>query len=382
MKLIKTKLEKIRQDEDHGFFKLTVEHEIKQTSAAAEYNGPKITPEVWWPVCSFFRWVNKETHSEAQVRLYVNARESRWEAWAFPQEARTGMSAKEIDSKEAREQRQRYKESEGWIYFGTIHSHCSSSAFQSSTDESNETGQDGLHITVGHIDKPQLDIHSRFYRKRMMFEPDLSQFWQTDDILQGVPDAVRKYLRATSLHEMAKDQMSEFTEAEFPQQWKDNLIEIKQATTTHAIVGMGVHTGGSFNQGAQHTTYNRTWKDRMNDSVQQIFSQAIKKEMLAELCERVDELEMDEAFGLIVDTCHRNRLDAQDLGKVIVDLADKMEAMIQRNAGKIVGEQVEEDAIEDEIGNMNLNGGICTHNTPAGSWCNECMAWIEGETWG
>ncbi len=33
----------------------------------------------------------------------------------------------------------------------SAHHHCSASAFQSGTDEENERGQDGLHITVGRM---------------------------------------------------------------------------------------------------------------------------------------------------------------------------------------------------------------------------------------
>jgi len=109
---------------------------------------------MWHQVMSFFRWTNKVMDSESQVRLYVNTKLGRWGAWAFPQEARTGMSAREIATPETPEQAvERFalwesQPSSDWVYFCTVHHHCSASAFQSHTDEENEKGQDGLHITV------------------------------------------------------------------------------------------------------------------------------------------------------------------------------------------------------------------------------------------
>ena len=37
---------------------------------------------------------------------------------------------------------------------GTIHSHCDFEAFHSGTDQDDEKHEDGLHITFGHVDKP------------------------------------------------------------------------------------------------------------------------------------------------------------------------------------------------------------------------------------
>lgn len=39
----------------------------------------------------------------------------------------------------------------GWRSFGTIHSHCSFTAFHSSTDDKDDKDNDGLHITIGKV---------------------------------------------------------------------------------------------------------------------------------------------------------------------------------------------------------------------------------------
>ena len=79
-----------------GLLSCHLDYEIKSGKGTLDYTGPKFAPLMWHQVLSFFRWTHKEMHSESQVRLYVNLKLGRWGAWAFPQEARTGMNAREI----------------------------------------------------------------------------------------------------------------------------------------------------------------------------------------------------------------------------------------------------------------------------------------------
>src|SRR5579871_3308541 len=153
MKLIKlNKSEVSEAREVPGLLNYRIDYAVKSAQGNLEYDGPRFDPRMWHQVLSFFRWTHKETQSESQVRLYLNTRLGRWAAWAFPQEARTGMSARELTEPEPPEKaRQRFacwdsEPSDDWLYFGTIHHHCAASAFQSSTDEENERNQDGLHI--------------------------------------------------------------------------------------------------------------------------------------------------------------------------------------------------------------------------------------------
>jgi hypothetical protein len=231
MKLLKTKSELTELRSVSGIMDCTVKHEIKNTSASATYTGPKIPPEVWQEVLSFLKWVYDTTKSEAQVRMYVNPTQNTWKAWAYPQEARTGMSAKELDNQDASRQREQFKDSEGWIYFNTTHSHCSCGAFQSGTDEANEQNQDGLHITVGHLDKSAYDLHFRFYRSGLKFEPDMSEFWDIGEPWKTAPE------QFVNKDAIARWQMGQpLKDAAFPAEWKANLIEIKP---TYQSCGLG-----------------------------------------------------------------------------------------------------------------------------------------------
>jgi hypothetical protein len=227
MKLIKVNKPKVSESKEvSGLVSYRIEYEVKTAKGRLEYAGPKFTPELWHQVLSFFRWTHKEMQSESQVRLYVNLKLGRWGAWAFPQVARTGMSAHELPAPEPPEKaKERFaswssEPSDDWLYFGTVHHHCSASAFQSSTDEQNEWNQDGLHITVGKLDADQHELHARLYLDGNCFEPDLSRFWPLDPGLAAmVPPGMH--------HELARFQMGGRVTVDFPDAWRANIVDVK-----------------------------------------------------------------------------------------------------------------------------------------------------------
>lgn len=213
-----------------GLMTCTFEHEVKETTYTFKWEGPKISQEEWNKVLAFFKWTQDTTQSESQVRLFVHPTHG-WRAWAFPQRAKTGMTTRELDDVDTAErraaQRAQFSDAEGWLYFGTVHHHCTGSAFQSSVDENNEKDQDGLHITVGFIDRPQHDIHARLYLSGMhMKNMELSDFWDTSGILAMVPDEVRALLPSGWMSKSAQRQMGKAPPADtaFPEEWKANLV--------------------------------------------------------------------------------------------------------------------------------------------------------------
>ena len=226
MKLIKINKPQVSEiKEVPGLVSCRIEYEVKTAKGRLDYSGPRFAPEMWHQVMSFFRWTHKEMQSESQVRLYVNHKLGRWGAWAFPQVARTGMSARELPAQETPDKAQERfaswnsEPSDDWLYFGTVHHHCSASAFQSSTDEQNEWNQDGLHLTVGRMDADQHDLHARLYLGGNCFEPDMSLFWPVDpDLAARVP--------AGMLNELARFQMCGKVTVDFPNAWRANLVEV------------------------------------------------------------------------------------------------------------------------------------------------------------
>ena len=269
-----------------------------------EYAGPKFTPEMWHQVLSFFRWTNKEMQSESQVRLYVNTKLGRWGAWAFPQVARTGMSARELPETETPEKaRERFaswgsEPSDDWLYFGTVHHHCSASAFQSGTDEQNEWNQDGLHLTVGRMEAEQHDVHARFYLDGNCFEPDLSCFWPVDAGLAAM-------VPSTMLHELARFQMETKVTVDFPDAWRANIVEMERERSPLAPY--------------QHWELERREPGpllfaRVDEALEEIYRQCAARSVADEqLMAELGALAADDVGQIIIDACLKYGVMPDDL---------------------------------------------------------------------
>lgn len=155
---------------------------IKPMKLEDSYDGPKIVfvttgtgtePTVkvskdetiklggWTEVKAFFKKVFDRDRSECQVTLYRSPDDSGIYAFPHQQWADTGMTANEIEGDEKTEARKAALEAAGWKEFGTIHHHCSSGAFASQTDKTDEANKPGVHITMGHMDRKVLDLDIR-----------------------------------------------------------------------------------------------------------------------------------------------------------------------------------------------------------------------------
>jgi hypothetical protein len=192
--------------------------ELPRIKPYLSYVGPKIGMSDWRSVVAFFKWAYEDSKSEVQVRLYFNKETGVWKPWAFPQKHGTGMTTTELPEKEG-DERVKAGIAKGWIEGGTIHSHCSSSAFQSPTDKENESTKNGLHVTIGKVDTQIYDIHGRVSFKGTFYEVGWAQWFEMPEGLTGLPysfrDDVMKYFLCLGI---AEDQA-------FPQEWKDNVIK-------------------------------------------------------------------------------------------------------------------------------------------------------------
>lgn len=116
------------------------------SSQSMLYHDIKLPPELIGQAWSFFRGVWNERKSEAMVDITWDV-ERGYRLFVPPQKASGG-------GVHANRNPEHYR---GQIV-GTIHSHCNFGAFHSGTDDNDANGQDGLHITIGHVDSDNLDI--------------------------------------------------------------------------------------------------------------------------------------------------------------------------------------------------------------------------------
>lgn len=305
MKLIKMSKPQVNEAKEvPGLLNCRIEYEVKSAKGRLEYTGPKFTPELWHQVLSFFRWTHKEMDSESQVRLYVNEKLGRWGAWAFPQVARTGMSAREVPTPEPPEKaRERFafwqsEPSDDWLYFGTVHHHCAASAFQSSTDEQNEWNQDGLHLTVGKLEAEHHEVHARFYLDGNCYEPDLSRFWAIDLGLAML-------LPATVHHEVAQHQMGEKVTVDFPDAWRTNIVD---------VVSERMPVPSRRDWSMEQPDWGMSRLGRVDEALEEIHRTCAANTIAQEQwIEGLNVMAADEAMQIIIEACLRYGVGPEEL---------------------------------------------------------------------
>lgn len=238
--IIESSGKSVELKEEPGLYSVLFEHEIKATKGPFNWAGPKITQAQWNELLAFFKWTYDTEKSEAQARLFVHPTLG-WKIWAFPQKGGTGMTTKEIENEDFALQRAAIPE--GYIAWGTVHHHCSSHAFQSSTDNHDEKSVDGLHITIGNMDEPMFDIHCRIYINKHKYEPNMSAFWDVGDEARDKMSwlAELKYNVEEVINREARLQMCippDAANSTFPELWKTNYIlpQRVQAATTNSLL--------------------------------------------------------------------------------------------------------------------------------------------------
>ena len=369
----------------NGLFELVTEHEIKSSASVLNYKGPKITQALWWQILAFFRWTQEKWRSESQVRLFVNPITREWGAHALPQEADTGMAARELaDHPRAHEHHTLYPNSAGWVYWGTVHHHCSAGAFQSSTDEQNERNQEGLHITMGFMDrKTAYDLHARFYIDGMKFDPDMTLFWQvTEEIVQKAADLKKYFSMNVDWASIARVQMCQPPPEDtvFPDAWRENVIvkvrEPYQNQNQRGVIPLPQPSGKKGNKKSKKHgggRDGRPYSEQVRDGVLgwQI-DHAVRAVDLGQVTMNVSDDELVAAFSVllkegmvkcIVDNCIKSNITPEEL----------FDSMYQTEEPTTGDAQQMQDDINRQLGE---GGAGAAHEAPVGGGTGELDGWV------
>ena len=131
----------------------------KYETLSPQWHGKKIPLSMWQEILAFMKYSYDELKSETMCFLYYDEKKKQpWSFWVPPQ-ITNGMTVKsDPEHVNFQVQRAQYPD----LLFGTVHHHCSSSAFQSGTDEADETNREGFHFTIGNLNKEDIDIHFRW----------------------------------------------------------------------------------------------------------------------------------------------------------------------------------------------------------------------------
>jgi len=151
---------KVYRKDKTDLFTTYNETEVQQSdSIAPEWHGKKIPMQLWQEILAFMKVSYDKFKSETLIFLYYDETAKQpWSYWVPPQ-ITNGMTVKsDPDHEDFAKQRANYPDT----MFGTVHHHCSSSAFQSGTDEADETNREGYHFTVGKLNSSSLvELHLR-----------------------------------------------------------------------------------------------------------------------------------------------------------------------------------------------------------------------------
>jgi hypothetical protein len=130
----------------------------------AELNVEKIPFEIFMQVFHFMRTIYNNKKTECNVILFYHQKEKQWAVVVPPQIV--SHSSVHYQDGIARAK-------DGWIKVGTFHSHCDFSAGHSGGDHRDEEHFDGIHITMGHVDKdkPTLSVSLVVNGMRFMKTP-------------------------------------------------------------------------------------------------------------------------------------------------------------------------------------------------------------------
>lgn len=193
----------------------STEHKIISGDPLFTWKAARIPYALWSQVVCFLRWSQEKYKQEAMVTFFYDTTNDCWAAWPFPQEP-CGMTVKLLPNHPLYEQdRSQFKN--GWIQAGSAHHHCTSKAFQSGTDKSDEEAKDGVHITLGEMDKPILDAHVRQVFDGVMGKTDLSDWIEEPPFLKAAPDYF--------IDQLADFCLRAIKDVEFPEVWKSRIIE-------------------------------------------------------------------------------------------------------------------------------------------------------------
>lgn len=160
------------------------------------WKGPLIPFQIWEAILQWLHISYQEEQSETMCFLFYDQDNSEWHWGVLPQ-ITNGMTVKsDPDHAKYNAFRKQYPS----LQFGTVHHHCKSSAFASGTDQADEANREGVHFTVGFMDKEIYDLHCRITLG------DATTVIPAESMIAYHPDVAKlpKRLQATVHKEMCK----------------------------------------------------------------------------------------------------------------------------------------------------------------------------------
>jgi len=237
---------KLHEEVKHNLFTTYQEIKLPEVDVIQpQWHGKKIPLAMWQEILAFMKHSYDVLKSETMLFLYYD--ETKKQPWSFwvPPQITSGMTVKsDPDHINFQAQRAQYPD----IMFGTVHHHCSTSAFQSGTDEADETNREGFHFTIGNLNKEDIDIHFRWCLNDECHEiEDLSM------VIDGAESPFKDNVELTAdMHELEVEYMNaqlyvipDLSKYDYTE-YMDNVSKPKFVSTFPKSKGIGYYDKDSW----------------------------------------------------------------------------------------------------------------------------------------
>lgn len=185
---------------------------LKEVTPFATLKVPKIPVLLMAQVVCFFRAVYRRYKAEAIVLLYYSAEKNDFMVEAVKQVvAGAGLQYK-IKS----------NLSKGYKLMGTIHSHANFEAFHSDIDRHDEANFDGLHITVGNVNKRDFTLSSTIVVNDNRFKI------KSQTVIEGIEEKKISrppfsFQEQTDVYYLVVPGQGDYQKTTFPEKWLDKV---------------------------------------------------------------------------------------------------------------------------------------------------------------
>jgi len=242
---------------------------LKSISTSAKMHVEKIPAITIAKIVDFFKKVHEKYYSEAIVLLFYKEDTKKYRV-VPPHQKVSGASV----------EYNRGLSLEGWKMIGTIHSHSSMSAFHSGVDDSDEKSFDGLHITIGNVNRKNFSITASIVSNgfRTKVEPEeyidgikkVSEINETqpyyshkiykyiDGKIQFDEESSNKFLQTNKLENNEYTCLAPPSKSECNPKWLD-VVEKKTYTYTYNVNRsyLGYNTHFDPNAWREHQKFNQ-----------------------------------------------------------------------------------------------------------------------------
>lgn len=273
------------------------------------WRGGKISWELWEQICAFMRWSQATYKCEALITLFYNKATGEWKAWPFPQHP-VGMTIR-YETNHPLYAPDRKQFGNDWIQLGSVHHHCTATAFQSGTDKSDEEDRDGIHITLGEMDKDRLSMDWRQVFDQVQSDANAINWIEMPPHVMAIPYELRFELFVKMVAYAGRT--PDGKPGLFNNEWKNRVIE-KKTTPTNNPANHQARGNGSASAGSASGRHSLEVGIKFREG---------RKRILTRICETL-EISFAKAYTL-VSAVDPSKLDDQDLQirKGLLELASE-----------------------------------------------------------